>query len=408
MPPHLRKRYVSSSVEQSLKFSPVVGLLGQRQVGKTTLLESLSNSYATFDRERDLLEAEQSPEFFLENRKAPFGVDESQLCPRLFPAIKEAVRLKKAPGQFLLSGSVRFTSRQMIRESLTGRIVNHEVLPFTLREAHQLPRPQLLTQIMKVQKEKDLERLMESSVQTRKHFDDYLQTGGLPGICFFREEGIRNRKFEAQVDTLLNRDLQLVIKSTLPYSSLRALLTYLAVHQGEVLELKAAGEASQISTVTLKRILFAFESLFLIRQITAIGSEKKPSYFLEDQGMATWLRSAANVRSDTVRSILGGIYANLRQEFFYDFDRKGSIHHYRTRHGVAVPLVFRWAEGCLGVIHCLEKTPAPKTLGSAQAFLKKNPGARVVIAVTGDHSSLPILPVLRTPELFFMPYYGLG
>src|SRR3954447_26294818 len=111
--PHLRERYVTSRLKKSLTFSPIVGLLGQRQVGKTTLLEELAASYSTFDREGDLLEAERNPEIFLQNRKAPFGIDESQICPRLFPALKEEVRKNKKPGQYLISGSVRFTSRKL-------------------------------------------------------------------------------------------------------------------------------------------------------------------------------------------------------------------------------------------------------------------------------------------------------
>ena len=164
-------------------------------------------------------------------------------------------------------------------------------------------------------------------------------------------------------------------------------------------ELKDASDYSQISTVTLKRILFAFEALYLIRPITALkGGEKKVAYFLEDQGMATWL---LRQETETVDDILRGIYANLRQELHYGSLAGGSVHFYRTRHGVNVPLVFDTEKGLLGVIPCPDRTPPAKTLGSALAFLKKFPKARVVIAVNDS------TPKLKQPNLLLVPYYWL-
>jgi predicted AAA+ superfamily ATPase len=397
--PHLRKRYIEARIKKSMSFSSVVGVLGQRQVGKTTLLEGLAATYSTFDREKDLLEAENNPSLFLEQRRPPFAIDESQICPRIFPAIKEAVRLKKTPGQFLLSGSVRFTSRKIIRESLTGRIVNLEVLPFTIRESHSFPISQFFKLIQKVRDQSQLEDLFkDKKVQSENAFWTYLETGGLPGICFFRESYVRNQKFESHIDTLLNRDIHLVVNTTLPYTSLRSLLKFLALKQGISFDLKEAAEYSQISTVTLKRILFAFESLFLIRAITSIGPEKKTTYFLEDQGMATWIAGTSENKSN---DILRGIYSNLRQEFFYDFELNGTIHHYRTKNGVNVPLVFQYEGGLVGIIPCSEAYPSPKTLGSATAFLKKHGHAIAIIAINGNE------PIAKTDRLFLVPYYWL-
>ncbi len=397
--PHLRKRYAESRISKSLTFSSIVGVLGQRQVGKTTLLEGLSQSYSTFDRESDLLEAEAHPEVFLANRKSPFAIDESQLCPRIFSALKESVRLTKSPGRFLLSGSVRFTSREIIRESLTGRIVSIEVLPFSIREAHGQSAPSVLKRIFSVKNGYDLKSFYESKIHRPEIFSAYLETGGLPGIAFFRDEAIRKQKFEAQIDTLLNRDIRLVIKTTLAYSQLRSLLKYLAIHQGRSVELKDAGDYSQISTVTLKKILFAFEALYLIRPVTALrGGEKKVAYFLEDQGMASWL---LRQESEKAYDILRGIYSNLRQELFYGSMPGGSTHFYRTRHGVNVPLVFETELGLIGVIPCADRVPPVKMLGSALAFLKKFPKARLIIAVDDD------LPTFKQANLFLIPYYWL-
>lgn len=39
--PHERKRYVNANVAKALAYSPIVGIVGQRQVGKTTVLETV-------------------------------------------------------------------------------------------------------------------------------------------------------------------------------------------------------------------------------------------------------------------------------------------------------------------------------------------------------------------------------
>jgi predicted AAA+ superfamily ATPase len=48
--PHHRSRYLENHIREGLKFSPIVGVLGQRQVGKTTLVESIAGSnYLSLD-----------------------------------------------------------------------------------------------------------------------------------------------------------------------------------------------------------------------------------------------------------------------------------------------------------------------------------------------------------------------
>jgi predicted AAA+ superfamily ATPase len=42
---HLQSRFATRHLKDALAFSPLVGVLGQRQVGKTTLVESLVNDH---------------------------------------------------------------------------------------------------------------------------------------------------------------------------------------------------------------------------------------------------------------------------------------------------------------------------------------------------------------------------
>lgn len=393
---HERIRFAKDRIAKVCKYSAITGIIGQRQVGKTTLLEHVSSDYASFDRERVLLQAQSDPELFLQGRKLPFGIDEAQLCEKIFPALKERVRVAKSPGQFILSGSVRFTSKKSIRESLTGRIISVEVLPFTIAEASSEALPKTCERILRSKKESDLSFLSRQRPD-RHAFARYLECGGLPGISFFRGFHIRADKFEAHLDTLLNRDIRQIYPTTLPYASLRGLLEYLAKNQGRPFELQRAQHASQISTVTLKKVLFAFEGLFLIRRIPSQGVAR-PTFFLEDQGTASWLKGTVLHDTD---DLLRGLYANLRAEYHYRPELNVKTFQWRTRNGAEVPLVFSSRQGTIGFIPTLSRVPAPKILGSAQSFLKKFPEAKVVIAYDGKDL------VCKSGSMFWVPYWWL-
>jgi predicted AAA+ superfamily ATPase len=397
--PHARPRYAQILIQKALGHSPIVGILGHRQVGKTTLAVSLSKEYITFDSASQLDEATQSPTEFLENRKAPFTVDETQLCPPLFPAAKEWVRTHPKKGQLIFTGSVRFTARKLIRESLTGRIVNVEILPMSISEMNGLPLTSHLADLFKINTSASLTAL-ESRMEKKKSaaFLNYLETGGLPGICFFRDASVRSDRFEAHLDTILNRDLQLVTPTTLSSLQLRKLASFLAQNQGLPLELKAAARAAQTSTVTAKKLLLSFESLFLIRPIPTEGSVSKVSYFFEDQGLASFLSKTAVSQQD---QILRGIYANLRQELHYRPHPKNEVFSYRTHDGTEVPLAFRTPEGVVGFIPSDEKTPTLKARGSAKSFQSHFPDAKVVITTTRDSADT------RDFKTLVIPYWWL-
>jgi len=81
---HQRKRYLFQKYSELIKFSPLLGILGHRQVGKTTFLEAHAKRYFTFDDEDTLIEATQSPKRFIQSLSMPMtAIDESQFVPGL-------------------------------------------------------------------------------------------------------------------------------------------------------------------------------------------------------------------------------------------------------------------------------------------------------------------------------------
>ena len=133
-------RKIQQDVEKSLAQYPVVGILGPRQVGKTTLAKAIKNAWPQNTIYLDLelpsdLNKLQDPEMYL----GPLAdslvmIDEIQRLPSLFPLLRALVDQKRVAGRFLILGSA---SPELIRhasESLAGRIIYHELTPFLLNE----------------------------------------------------------------------------------------------------------------------------------------------------------------------------------------------------------------------------------------------------------------------------------
>ena len=103
---------------------PVLVLTGPRQVGKTTLLQSMAEAgrkYVALDNPTDRALAKSEPELFLQRYSPPVIIDEVQYAPELFDYIKIHADTKKNCGDYWLTGSQTFHMMKNVTESLAGR-----------------------------------------------------------------------------------------------------------------------------------------------------------------------------------------------------------------------------------------------------------------------------------------------
>ncbi len=118
---------------RSARSRPVVVLTGARQTGKTSLLRRLfpDHRFVSLDLPTEAEQAERAPEAFLRRHPAPAIIDEVQYAPTLFRHLKAVVDAnRRSNGQYLLTGSQKFTLMKGVSESLAGRadIVQLEML----------------------------------------------------------------------------------------------------------------------------------------------------------------------------------------------------------------------------------------------------------------------------------------
>ena len=119
-------RFTARLVREALADTPVVFLMGARQVGKTTLVRELIDrdwEYVTFDDSSQAEVARADPVGFIRNLPPwRIALDEVQRVPETLLAIKQAVDENRRPGRFLLTGSANAFLRPQVSGALVGRM----------------------------------------------------------------------------------------------------------------------------------------------------------------------------------------------------------------------------------------------------------------------------------------------
>jgi len=119
------KRAIEDTVVKTSTMFPVLLLTGPRQVGKTTLLQTLAEAerkYVTLDDPDVRYLAKHDPALFMQRYTPPVLIDEIQYAPELLPYIKMYVDTSKQKGDIWLTGSQAFQLMKNASESLAGRV----------------------------------------------------------------------------------------------------------------------------------------------------------------------------------------------------------------------------------------------------------------------------------------------
>lgn len=146
-------RDIEPRLQRSARTRPIVVLTGARQTGKTSTLLRLfpKHGFVSLDLPTEAEQADKDPQEFLRRHPAPAIIDEVQYAPRLFRHLKVAIDASRSRnGQFLLTGSQKFTLMKSVAESLAGRADIAELETLSLAEVRAtLPHTQLSTAIVR-------------------------------------------------------------------------------------------------------------------------------------------------------------------------------------------------------------------------------------------------------------------
>jgi len=253
------------TLHRLLQRHPVVGIVGARQVGKTTLARLLvakrKGPFSYFDLENpeDMARLED-PMLALKGLKGLVVIDEIQRHPDLFPVLRVLVDRPKSTTRFLVLGSASPDLLRQGSETLAGRIFYHELGGFSLDE-----------------------------VGTKNHMRLWLR-GGLPRSYLARFHAESDEWRRGFIRTFLERDLpQLGI--TIRSTTLRRFWSMLAHYHGQIWNSSEFARSFGVADTTVRNYLDLLTSALVIRQLPPWHENiskrqvKAPKVYIDDSGV---------------------------------------------------------------------------------------------------------------------------
>ncbi|PBC74076.1 ATP-binding protein [Fibrobacter intestinalis] len=286
-----RKRHAEETVKKLSQMFGAVLVAGPRQVGKTTMLKTLTQNigYVTLD---DIIvrtaAREQSSTFFKDN-PPPVFVDEIQKAPELFEQVKMYIDRDRKKGQFYMCGSQQFAMMKGVSESLSGRIGLLTLLGYSLREIYDIDfnMPFIPTEEYFTARKSCLKNV---------DYDDVwkiIWRGSMPEL-FENSDYDWQMFYGAYLRTYIERDVKDLteIGDTVKFSKF---MVAVAAMTGNILNKASLARDVGISEPTAERwlsILVASNIVFLLRpyanNITKRAIKTPKVYFL-DTGLAAYL-----------------------------------------------------------------------------------------------------------------------
>jgi len=262
------------TITKLLRRHPVVGIVGARQVGKTTLARMVvarkKGPYAYFDLENPEDFARLAdPMLALKDLKGLVVIDEIQQHPDLFTVLRVLVDRPKSNTRFLVLGSASPDLLRQSSETLAGRIIYHELGGFTLGEV---------------------------GVNNQKRL--WLR-GGFPRSYLARSHVESDEWRRGFIRTFLERDLpQLGI--TIRSTTLRRFWTMLAHYHGQILNASEFSRSFGVADTTVRNYLDLMSSALVVSQLLswreniAKRQVKAPKIYIADSGI---LHALLNIKT---------------------------------------------------------------------------------------------------------------
>lgn len=328
-----------SLVEEALRATRIVFVMGARQVGKSTLTRDVAATSGiatalTLDDQATRQAARSDPTAFIAELDRPALIDEVQRAPDLLLAIKQDVdQHPDRAGRYLLTGSANVVTSRNVTDALTGRMEIVRLWPLSQSEIYERSsnfvdalfagRPPQVT----------------DAPVGRSAFAARVAAGGYPEARL-RSGRRRDRWFNSYLETTLDRDLR-DLTDARKLDEMPRLLRYLAAQAANLLSYRNAAARLDLNHETVKEYVGLLQTLFLIRALRAwrpgIGGREVsgPKCYMLDSGLLAYLLGADERRISADDQITGKLLKNFAlMEVLKHIDwaeTDATPYHYRQR-----------------------------------------------------------------------------
>lgn len=350
----LLPRHIQPKLQEALSDTPVVCLLGPRQVGKSTLCQHAmpERHYLTFDDHAILAAAQRDPTGFIQSLPEQVTLDEIQRAPELILAIKAEVDRNRRPGRFLLTGSANLLLLPKVKESLAGRVEILHLHPLTELEK-ELHSPAFLEALFTGQ----LKPRITQAQQALPGIAERVCQGGYPEPNT-RSASRARQWFRQYLKTIIQNDVK-DIANIRDEDELFRLAELLSLRTGNLLNTSSIATDLKIRRETAEKYLSILEHLFLVYRLPAWHSNqskrlvKAPKLHLVDSGIATYMNNLKPTDWHSLSTNFGPVLESfvIQQIRAQAEWMEVPIHlsHYRDKDQVEVDLVIEHGRDVYGI-----------------------------------------------------------
>jgi len=389
------KRKLFEEIKDHLKSKEMSLIVGPRQVGKTTLMQSLKEYLSAQEKKTVFLnldyEADKkyfvSQDNLIKKLKLEFGekrgfvfIDEIQRKENAGLFLKGLYDLN-LPYKFIVSGSGSLELKEKIHESLAGRKRLFELNPVSFGEFINFKTDykydSKLSEFYVLEKNKTLDFLGE-----------YLNFGGYPRVVLEDRLEEKSKIIDEIFRSYIEKDIAYLLKVE-RIDAFNLLIKILASQTGKIINYSSIAKQISISVPTLKNYLWYAEKTFIVKTITPYFTNplkeitKSPSIYFYDLGLRNFsLGLFGNVHGS---GELGFVFQNfignaLREKIKWSGK---NLHFWRTLDKTEVDFVVSKGRETLPVEVKYSSLTEPEIKRSLRSFIQKyNPPEAWVINLT--------------------------
>ena len=317
-------RTQKENIKTLLSYFPAVGLVGPRQVGKTTLVKSLMAElpkpcvYFDLESPTTYNQIADNPEWFLSQYvDKTVIIDEIQWMLRLFPLLRSLIDDNRSPGRFILLGSASPEFLAKSHETLAGRIAFEVLNPLSFSE------------------------VKNQHISLQSHW----LRGGYPAAILAPTDGLWWAWQQNFVKSYIERDLGLLGISENSVTLFRVVKMLANLH-GALLNVSDLSKSLQLDQRKIKAYLAILEQAFLIRTLqpwfTNVPKRlvKSPKLYIRDSGNLHYLLDLNSYELLIQNPAVGNSWEGYVIEQICNVLTDGVMpYFYRTSNGSEIDLV---------------------------------------------------------------------
>lgn len=374
---------------------PCVAIIGPRQCGKTTLAGSLPADWRRFDLERgsdrDLVA--RDPDLFFRLHPRQVVIDEAQLLPDLFAALRVAIDADRAStGRFVITGSSSPSLLRHVSETLAGRIATIELAAFSWSEVHPPADGPGFADLLADRSATAARFLTLRPRGDIRQVHDYWLRGGYPEPWLKPGARFRAMWMSQYVKTYVERDVGRLFPG-LDQDRFRLFLQHLAGLSGTIINNADVARGLGVSPPTARDYFEIAHGTFLWRRLPPYVKQatkrlvKHSKGHLRDSGLLHRLLHLADVDAVLGHPQAGRSWESMvSEEILRQLEWRGldcGCFFYRTSAGAEIDLVL---EGDVGLVpieikytHTLDR----RRLAALREFVAER-GCRYGLVITND------------------------